>query len=133
MKLASWIFSFAGIYGLLCLTPQLFMEDRVAIDMPPAVTHPEYFYGFLGVALAWQLAFLVIARDPVRYRLMMLPAVVEKFSFGIACLVLYWQGRLAAMVVGFGCFDLLLGTLFLISFAVTPRESLQPKTNQTSR
>ena len=37
------------------------MEARVGRDYPPAITHPEYFYGFLGVAAAWQVAFLVIA------------------------------------------------------------------------
>lgn len=127
MKFAGWVFAFAGVYGLICLTPQLFMEARVAIDMPPAITHAEYFYGFLGVALAWQLGFLVIARDPGRYRLMMLPAAVEKFSFGIACIALFLQGRLAAMILGFACFDLLLGVLFLLSFALT-----REPTNQTS-
>ncbi|WP_425619348.1 hypothetical protein NA78x_003088 [Anatilimnocola sp. NA78] len=86
----------------------------------PAITHPEFFYGFLGVAIAWQLAFLVIARDPVRYRLMMLPAVVEKYSFGIACIVLFLQQRLNFMIVPFACIDLLLGTLFIVSYLRTP-------------
>jgi hypothetical protein len=58
----------AGIYGLIVLVPQLFSESRIARDYPPVITHPEYFYGFLGVAIAWQLCFLVIAKDPVRYR-----------------------------------------------------------------
>jgi len=120
MQFARWTFGIAGVYGLLCLTPQLFLEERVGIDMPPAINHPEYFYGFLGVAIAWQLAFLVIARDPSRYRLMMLPSIVEKYSFGIACVVLYLQQRLNFMIVPFACLDLLLGTLFLVSYLRTP-------------
>jgi hypothetical protein len=32
------------------------------------------------VALAWQVAFLIIARDVQRYRLFMLPAILEKLS-----------------------------------------------------
>ncbi|QDU28604.1 hypothetical protein ETAA8_37070 [Anatilimnocola aggregata] len=119
MKFARWTFGIAGVYGLLCLTPQLFMEERVGIDMPPKIEHPEFFYGFLGVAIAWQLAFLVIARDPARYRLMMLPAVVEKYSFGIACLVLFWQARLNVLIAPFAGIDLLLGTLFIAAYLHT--------------
>jgi hypothetical protein len=37
----------------------------------------------VGVALAWQIAFLVIAWDPVRLRPMMIMSIVEKFSYGI--------------------------------------------------
>jgi hypothetical protein len=40
---------------------------------PPAITHPGFYYGFVSVGLAWQVAFFVIARDPVRFRLMMIP------------------------------------------------------------
>ena len=58
------LFWFAGIYGLAVLTPQYLMERRIGIDFPPEISHPEYFYGFVGVALAWQVAFLVIATDP---------------------------------------------------------------------
>lgn len=119
MRFARWVFASAGVYGLLVLTPQYFMESRIAIDAPPAITHPEFFYGFQGVALAWQLAFLVMARDPVRYRLLMLPAVVEKASFGIPAIILYVNDRTSAVVLGFGCFDLVLGSLFAISFWLT--------------
>ena len=58
------LFLIAGIYGLAVILPQYFLEARVGRDYPPAITHPEYFYGFLGVAAAWQVAFLVIATDP---------------------------------------------------------------------
>ena len=68
MNFAKWVFLLAGIYGLLVVTPQFFLEQRVNRDYPPAITHPEYFYGFAGVALAWQVAFLIISRDPARYR-----------------------------------------------------------------
>jgi hypothetical protein len=77
MKFAKWVFLIAGIYGILAVAPMYFSEHQISRDYPPAITHPEYFYGFAGVTLAWQIAFLVVASNPGRFRLMMLPAVVE--------------------------------------------------------
>jgi hypothetical protein len=110
------IFLVAGIYGLAMILPQFFMEARVGRDWPPAITHPEYFYGFLGVVVAWQVAFLVIARDPVRYRLMMIPAALEKFSFAVAVGVLYWQARVPGAMAWFAAVDFVLGVLFVMAF-----------------
>jgi hypothetical protein len=113
---ARWVFRVAGVYGLLVIAPQYFLERQISQDQPPAITHPEYFYGFVGVALAWQVAFLVIATDPVRYRPLMLPAVLEKATFGLAAIALFSAGRLAAPVLFFGCLDLLLGVLFVAAW-----------------
>lgn len=110
------VFTLAGIYGLLVLLPQYFMEERLGIDYPPPVTHPEHFYGFIGVALAWQFGFLLIARDPQRYRLFMLPAVLEKLSFALPVFVLFAQGRVAGPLVGFAALDVVLAALFLLAF-----------------
>jgi hypothetical protein len=91
-------------------------------EHPPAISHAEFFYGFIGVALAWQIAFLIIARDPVRYRLMMLPGILEKVSFGVAALVLYAQDRLmGGMLIG-GIIDLAWAALFAEAFRRTPRD-----------
>lgn len=116
MKFAARTFTIAGIYGLLLLTPYYFMEGMISREMPPAITHPEFFYGFVGCALAWQLAFLVIGRDPLRYRPLMIPAVVEKLSFGGAGIVLYLQQRIDVSVLVFAGIDLLLGLLFSAAF-----------------
>jgi hypothetical protein len=72
MKVARWIFGIAGVYGVLVIAPLYFMEARIGRDTPPAITHPEYFYGFVGVTLVYQIIFLLIAREPVRYRPLML-------------------------------------------------------------
>lgn len=88
MKFAKWTFLIAGVYGLLILVPQYFLEIQNGIDYPPVINHPEYYYGFIGVAVAWQFVFLLISRDPKRYRLVMLVAVIEKFSYGFATIIL---------------------------------------------
>jgi hypothetical protein len=108
------IFRWAGIYGLIVLLPTLFLEARVGIDSPPAITHPEYYYGFVGLALAWQLVFLVIGSDPVRYRPLMLPAVVEKAAWGAAAFGLLLAGRaVPGGALFFAAIDLALGCAFL--------------------
>lgn len=111
------LFWFAGIYGIAVLAPQYLMERRVGIDFPPEITHPEYFYGFVGVALAWQVAFLIIGTDPLRYRLMIIPAMIEKFSFAGAAAVLLFQGRVPKLTAAFAAVDFILGILFAIAFA----------------
>ena len=99
MKFAKIVFLVAGIYGLLILTPIYLMESKIGRETPPAISHPEYFYGFLGAGLAWQVLFLVLATDPVRYRAMTFPSVLEKVSYGIALAVLYSQHRLPLYVL----------------------------------
>lgn len=118
--LARWIFLLAGIYGLLVLLPQYLLEGQIGRDDPPAITHPEYFYGFAGVGVAWQVAFLVLARDPVRFRPFMIPAILEKATFAIAAVVLFAQGRIAGTILGFGIIDGILGLLFGLAYAMTP-------------
>jgi len=117
------VFRFAGIYGLIVLVPQLFVESRIGHDYPPAITHVEYFYGFLGIAIAFQFAFLTIAKDPVRYRALMPPSILEKLAFGVPAIVLFVQHRLSLVTMCFGILDLVLGTLFLVSWRVTPPDS----------
>lgn len=106
----------AGIYGLAALAPPYFLERQLSALFPPAPNHPEHYYGFLGVALAWQLAFLLIARDVVRYRPFMLPAIAEKLLFVLPVAMLWAQGRVAAPTLGFAAIDLLLAILFFVSF-----------------
>lgn len=116
---ASRVFFYAGVYGLLVIAPMYFLEDRLGQDNPPAITHPEFFYGFVGVALAWQVAFLVMSTDPARYRPIMIPAVIEKLTFGVAVMILLSLGKVSGPTVLFACIDLLLGSLFVASFIKT--------------
>ncbi len=119
MTFAKRVFFIAGVYGLLVLAPQYFLEAKIGRDYPPTITHPEYFYGFVGVAIAWQVLFLLIARDPARYRLMMLPAILEKLSFGPPAWILFLQGRVAPAVLVPATIDLILAVLFVMAYRRT--------------
>ena len=122
-RFARWVFLIAGVYGVLIVLPQYSLEARIARDFPPPITHPEYFYGFIGVALAWQVVFLLISRDVQRYRLMMLPAILEKVTFGLAAVLLYVSGRVAGSLVAGGLVDLVFAVLFALAFRATRGET----------
>jgi hypothetical protein len=119
MRFTRTVFLFAGIYGLLVLTPFYFLEDKIGQQLPPPITHPEYFYGFLGAGLTWQILFLVLSTDPVKYRAMILPSIVEKVSYGITLVVLYLQGRIAVSTVSIGSVDWIFAFLFVAAYVKT--------------
>src|SRR5512146_1935258 len=119
MRYAKIVFTVAGIWGLIVLTPLFLMESSIGLKNPPPITHPEYFYGFISVGMAWQVAFLMIARDPARYRTLMIACMLEKFPFPIACTLLYVHGRIAPQVLASSMVDLLLGVLFVIAYVRT--------------
>ena len=73
---------------MIVLSPLYFLYDSIGRLAPPPVTHPEFFYGFVGVAMAWQFAFFVIGSAPARFRPMMIPALLEKFGHVLMVLVL---------------------------------------------
>jgi hypothetical protein len=118
-RFARRVYTVAGIYGLIVILPQYVMEDRIGRDAPPPITHPEYFYGFIGVVAAWQLAFLVIARDPQRFRALMPVTVLEKLAFAVPVALLWAKGRVAGSVLPFGGIDLILAALFYMSYLRT--------------
>ena len=120
MRFAKITFRVAAIWGVLIITPLYFMFDLIGRQDPPPVTHPGFFYGFVGVALAWQIAFFFIASDPVRYRPLMIPSMCEKFSYAAAVVTLVLQGRTRSSDVLFAGTDFLLGVLFVIAFLKTP-------------
>lgn len=119
MKFTRLLFLLAGIYGLIILLPLYFMEGKTSRDYPPAITHPEFYYGFIGVALAWQICFLIVSSDPRRYRPIMLAALAEKLAWGIATITLYLQDRITATILILGVIDLVIGMLFLVSYYLT--------------
>src|SRR3954468_13083914 len=94
MRFAKTVFTGAGIWGLIVLAPLYFAFDVIGRQYPPPINHPDFFYGFAGVSIAWQIAFLVIGRDPERLQPMMLPAMLEKFTYVATLTVLFLQGQL---------------------------------------
>lgn len=122
MKFARWTFLIAGILGLMILIPQYFLLEKNGIDAPPAINHPEYYFGFIGVAVAFQIVFLLIASDPLRYRPIILAAIVEKFSFGIATMILLFKDMVGGPIVAGASIDLVLGVLFVISYVKLSRD-----------
>ena len=116
MRFAKVVFWIAGIWGVLVLAPLYFMFDVIGRQDPPAITHPGFYYGFVSVGLAFQVVFIMIARDPVRLRPMMIPAMLEKFGYGATLLVLYFQQRIHPADLVFAGVDTLLGVLFLLAF-----------------
>jgi hypothetical protein len=118
MRFAKWVFTGAGIWGLISVAPLYFLEGVIA-KASGAMTHPEYFYGFIGVTLAFQVLFLIVGRDPARLRPVMPACILEKATFGPAAWLLYLAGRTPGAVVVFASIDMALGVLFLLAWLRT--------------
>jgi hypothetical protein len=119
MKFAKMVFWIAGVWGLLIITPLYFMFELISQKDPPPITHPGFFYGFVGCALAWQVAFCFIASDPMRYRPLMIPSVLEKATYAIAVGTLVLQSRMHPSDLVFAGTDSLLGIFFAIAYFKT--------------
>jgi hypothetical protein len=118
MKFSKWVFLIAGIYGLLVTLP-LYNETGTARMFPPAVNHPEYYYGFIGTVIAWQVAFILISRDPLKQRPLIIPAIMEKLVYAFSIFGLALQGRVPGAIIGFAAIDFILGVLFVTSYILT--------------
>ncbi|MGA2741465.1 MAG: hypothetical protein ABSG65_29025 [Bryobacteraceae bacterium] len=119
MKFAKIVFWGAGAFGVLALAPLYFVFDRVGRQDPPPITHPQFYYGFAGVGLAWQFAFFIIASDPARFRPMIIPSLLEKASYVGALVALYLQGRISPVQAATGAPDALLAVLFVTALVKT--------------
>ena len=116
--------AFAQKGGPLSSEKVLWLGDSIT-QAGDYVTLAEYYlnrqyasghFDFVSVGLAWQVAFFVIAQDPVRFRPIMIPAVIEKFGYGASLLVLFLEQRLHPSDLVFAGVDLLFGVLFLAAF-----------------
>ena len=123
MRFAKIVFWTAGIWGVLVITPLYFMFQLISRNDPPPITHPGFFYGFVGATLAWQMIFFFIATDPARYRPLMIPSVLEKLAYSAAVILLVLQGRMHPSDLVFGGVDLLLGAVFVIAYFTMGRHA----------
>jgi hypothetical protein len=112
IKFAQRLFLGAGIYGIAVIVPMFFLEHMIGEHDPPSITHAEFYYGFVCAAFAWQVVYLMMSREPIRLRPMLIPAIMGKAGFAISVFVLLAQGRLAAQNIVLPTVDLLLAALF---------------------
>jgi hypothetical protein len=116
VRFAHWVFLLAGIVGLLEIVPLYFYESTLNRSQPPPITHPDFYYGFVGIALAWQVAFLIISRDPMRYRPLAPVLFLEKLLYPCAIFALYMQGRVRPQMLDASMLDLVWLVLFVASW-----------------
>jgi hypothetical protein len=126
MKFARIIFGIAAAYGIISLPPLYFLLERIGREAPPAVTHAEFYYGFVGVALLWQFIFILVAKDPIRYRPIMLIAICEKLTYTVPVLILFSLGEVSAKLVGPSLVDPIFCVLFIVAYVRT-RDAIHMK------
>jgi hypothetical protein len=117
---AKIVFIVAGVWGIVVVTPLYFLVDVTGRQYAPPAAYPQFFYGFLSVTLAWQVAFLIIGSSPARFRLVMIPSIIEKLGYVATVALLHGQARISAADATVAGPDLLLGVLFIVAFAKTP-------------
>jgi hypothetical protein len=119
MKFAKVVFVVAGIWGLAVLPPFYWLVDITGRHYDVPTQYPHFFYGFMSITLAWQVAFLVIGSDPARFRPLMIPSMLEKFGYVVTLIVLYARGRVPWADAQALVPDLILGLLFVAAFMKT--------------
>jgi len=119
VKFAKIVFTVAGVWGILITLPLYFLCNFVGRQSPPPVNHPEFYYGFVGVTLAFQVVFLLIGRDPQRYRMMVIPSILEKLSYVLANLALFLAHEISATQALPSTTDLVLMILFTTAWLKT--------------
>jgi hypothetical protein len=116
MKFTRIVYGLAATYGFISLVPLYFLLDKICRDAPPAISHPEFYYGFVGVALLCQLIYVLIATDPLRYRAIMPIAVLEKFVYTVPVLILYSFGKVHPNIMRPSLVDPIFGILFIVAY-----------------
>jgi hypothetical protein len=118
MRFASIVYRAAAVWGLLVLVPFYFMFAG-ASDLATTFSYPQAYFGFLGVTLAWQVAFWVIGTDPARFRPLMPVTMLEKLAYIVAIVVLFSTGRVSAAQATSAIPDTILCGLFVVSWMKT--------------
>jgi hypothetical protein len=118
IAIARWIFIIAGAYGVPAMGSWFLITPKIVWQAPSQ--QPEIYYGFAGLALAWQVVFLLIAFDPRRYRpLMLISAFGEKFLFSGMLVVLMLRHIARPHWRPFAAIDFVLGVAFLLAYFLT--------------
>lgn len=124
IRFAQRLFLGAGIYGVAVTVPMFFVENFIGEYDPPSITHAEFYYGFVCAAFSWQLVYLMMVREPVRWRPLLVPAIVAKAGFAISTFALCALGRLTAQNLVLPAIDLILAALFAWAYVALRRYGL---------
>jgi len=62
MKFPRIVFLIAGIWGLIVTLPLYFAYGFISRRSPPAITHPEFYFAFVGSRWHGSLRFFSLAR-----------------------------------------------------------------------
>ena len=110
LRFARISFALAGVYGLAA-TLSLYFRAPLSPDT-------QWLHAFAGAAAATQLAYLLIASDPVRFRPVIPVGIVSKFSFAIPMTLLYARGAVGPDSFVFALIDYALAILFAVNFVL---------------
>ena len=117
MKFAKWVFLIGGVFGLLAIIPLYFNENQIA----PGLKYPEFYYGFIGINIVWQIMYIYISTNPSRFRPIILFAFFVKILGVISIFWLIIIERTATWWYGIVISDLIFAILFLSAFWITGR------------
>ena len=131
MKFAKVVFVCAGIWGIGVLTPLYWLVDVSGRRYGVPTEYPQFYYGFLSVAMAWQIAFLIIGSNPARFRMLMIPGMLEKLGYVVPLVVLYQQARVTWADAQAAVPDFVLAILMMLAFVKT-RPSMTYTLNTTN-
>jgi hypothetical protein len=131
MKFAKVVFVGAGIWGIGVLTPLYWLVDVSGRRYGVPTEYPQFYYGFLSVAMAWQIAFLIVGSNPARFRMLMIPGILEKLGYVVPLVVLYQQARVTWADAQAAVPDFVLAILMLLAFVKT-RPSMTYTLNTTN-
>jgi len=116
MKFTKVVFFIAAVYGFTLLIPMYFLMNIIGQEAPPAISHPEFYYGFLGVTLLWQCIFVLIALDPLHYKSIIPIAVLEKLAYTVPVLILYSIDKVQANILVTALADPIFAILFIAAY-----------------
>jgi len=131
MKFAKVVFVGAGIWGIGVLTPLYWLVDVSGRRYGVPTEYPQFYYGFLSVAMAWQIAFLIVGSNPARFRMLMIPGILEKLGYVVPLVVLYQQARVTWADGQAAVPDFVIAILMMLAFVKT-RPSMTYTLNTTN-
>jgi len=121
MKLARWVFLVAGVVGLLPVVQMIYGAlingETFLLDF---ANMGLFFYVAVFQYGLWQVLFIILATDPVRYRPMMIVAIFVEVTAALNPAWLYLYGFIFWIPVVF--VNLAMAILFLVAFWFTRRQ-----------